>query len=262
MEQRQEIEKQNQKIKFNNRICCDKKAYFFRYIYPVKGKEWDTFCKTHDETLYMRLGATVNELYTLEDYTSEQKATLYRINKHAPLFRTKCTMQYLVDKFSVANYNLPRKNQKTNQGCIIPTKYQGDSVEIQKAIEIYKKYLRSYRRMLDGLQEAYPDKNSDEYKTQKNAILDSLFSSFVSEAHTVRQDVDESADVFIEAYKQLNNQQYGMLLWRGFAPVLVQKVKENSPHRYVLEKDDNGVEYFGEHFVIKDIQTEDDNATI
>lgn len=114
LEERQEIEKQNQKIRFNNSICCDKKAYFFRYIYPVKGQEWDEFAKFQKDFVKFSGCKDLEALYLLKERTPKQQRALMEVNRTAPLFRTRCAMQYLVDDFSSrAIYKRPYKNKKS-----------------------------------------------------------------------------------------------------------------------------------------------------
>lgn len=70
----EEIEKirlKNEEIKFDNSICCSKKAYFFGYVYPQKMKEYREHRRCYDDRSRSKFGIGINDLIKIVDKSPE-----------------------------------------------------------------------------------------------------------------------------------------------------------------------------------------------
>lgn len=94
-EQIEEITKRNKEIQFQNSICCNKKAYFFGYVYPKKMEEYKAHKRIYDRNCRIMFGMDVNDLIKIVDKSPEQKKFLRDYYRYSPLFNSKCPMNIL-----------------------------------------------------------------------------------------------------------------------------------------------------------------------
>lgn len=85
-----EEEKKNKE--FYNSILCDKKPYFFRYVYKTENKKYNQYYKKVDLRCYSLYDMTLKELLQKEDKTEEQKSFIESFKSKNGFINSECEM--------------------------------------------------------------------------------------------------------------------------------------------------------------------------
>lgn len=85
-----EEEKKNKE--FYNSLLCDKKPYFFRYVYKTENKKYNQYCKKVDLKCYSKFDITLKELIQKENKTEEQQEFLKIFEEKNGFINSACEM--------------------------------------------------------------------------------------------------------------------------------------------------------------------------
>ena len=83
------------KKEFNQRICADKKPYFFIYNYPTLMKEYKDYIKTSDAVSRSRFNIPLEELLSSQELTEEQAEFLKFYKEFYPVNAETCVVNEL-----------------------------------------------------------------------------------------------------------------------------------------------------------------------
>lgn len=83
------------KKEFNQRICADKKPYFFIYNYPTLMKEYKDYIKTSDVVSRSRFNIPLEELLSSQELTEEQAEFLKFYKEFYPVNAETCVVNEL-----------------------------------------------------------------------------------------------------------------------------------------------------------------------
>lgn len=99
---------EEKKVKeFYNSILCDKKPYFFRYVYKTENKKYNQYYKKVDLRCYSLYDITLKELLQKRDKTKEQEDFIQSFKDRNGFINTDCEMNricwYIEDIFKDIN---------------------------------------------------------------------------------------------------------------------------------------------------------------
>lgn len=144
---------------FNRRIVCDKKPYFFSYVYPTERTKWLKYQKESNTKSLMLFGKELEEIVSEIDLSDEEKEFLDNYYKRLPLGIAPCTINRICwrieDEFKNEHFN-PALSFDYNLLKSKDVSYEEDT--FKKIEKIYKQYL-SERKILDNI--CHSDKVSD-----------------------------------------------------------------------------------------------------
>lgn len=242
------INKENEKIKFNNSICCDKKAYFFGYVYPVKMQEYKNHRKICNTECLIRFGISFNELLNLKEKTPEQKNFIRNYYRYAPLFNSDCTMNILTRYIEDLDLQYKRgvKNRTFDFRCLMSTDADNlDKKIIYRFRSLIKKYTRFNKDIMRNISISEPYLTDDELKDMKSALFDCLYQDFLLDCLSIEPDVNMCVNYIVYVCYAVDMNCQKSLLWYCFGDTLVDNIKANSNHRYKVVESSDGKEYFG-----------------
>ena len=101
----------NQEIAFNNRICADKKPYFFGYVYPKIMAHYNVSKRNYKQLCRVMFKCDLTELMRKKNKTSEESKFLYQYNRFSPLLKNRCIMNILAEYVEDTEFDNKWKKQ-------------------------------------------------------------------------------------------------------------------------------------------------------
>lgn len=249
------INKANERIKFENSICCDKKAYFFGYVYPAKMQEYKNHKRVCDTECMVKFGMGINDLVRIVDKSPEQKVFIRNYYKYSPLFNSKCTMNILAKYIEDLDLT-QRRNQNRGEfdfRCLMSvTPDSLDKRTLGKFQKLLRQYTRLNRDIMQNISVAAPYLSEDELKEMKSALFDGLYEDFENDCLLIESNIDMCVNYVIYVCYAIDNNCQKSLLWYCFGDAVANNVKNNSRHRYKVVENPNGRDYFGKKMTIID----------
>ena len=164
----EEIVKQKE---FYNSILCDKKPYFFKYVYKTENKKYNQYYKKVDLRCYSLYNMTLRELLSKEDRTLEQEEFIKNFKDKNGFINTECEMNricwYIEDVFKDIN-NKVKDNSKFNYNYFITPNINFNETTYKKISEFLIQFLSKKRNDVG-------QKNKQlfsEEKLSNNSIID------------------------------------------------------------------------------------------
>lgn len=174
---------------FYNSILCDKKPYFFKYVYKTENKKYNQYYKKVDLRCYSLYSMTLKELLQVQNKTEDQKEFIKSFKEKNGFINTDCEMNricwYIEDVFKDINKKVRDDSQFDYSYFITPN------------IEFNKK---RYKEISDFLVKYLSKKRND--IGQKNKQL------FSEEKLSNNQVVEEDKNMWIQALKNELYQKY------------------------------------------------------
>lgn len=255
-EQKQEAQKQNEKIKFENSICCDKKTYFFGYVYPQKMRELKHYKKNQRELCYRVFGCKLKDLKQKQNKTEEEKKFLRNYYKYMPLFNSDCTMNNLAKYIEDFEFNKDKSEKYFDYSCMMSDKDREFKPSTCKKI---KQILSTFKTNYAVLTKSYCyDKTynffSEAAKENSNSYFDGLFNAYKEELEILLSNENELVDYLIYVYYNQCQSMDRVLLWQLYPDIILRNIKKNSNCHYEIKESEDGQEFFGKKFVLKEVQ--------
>lgn len=258
--------KQNKEIAFNNRICGNKKPYFFGYVYPAKMAEQTKHKNNYKNMSLMMFGEKLYDVLTKKEKTQEEKAFIRDYYNHMPLMLNNCTMNILSQYVEDIEWdNKWKKKPKSFDYHVLMSK-DYDVTDIK----LYKKFVKCigefYRECSNILMERKTSEISDgiginqEYIDEYNERLDILIESYSNKLLDICSDEKKVVDYLIDILYNKYKSKSKLFLWRGFGSVILDNVKSKSETiTYPILDNENGVEYLGRKYSLREVENNVDN---
>ena len=222
------------KKQFYQRICSDKKPYFFMYNYSNLKTEYDKYFNDTDSSVKLRFGKNLNELLNSDDLTEEESDSIERFRKYSPLDMSPGTI---------------------NRICwAIEREFDGDKffeqIEFDKNIlksgadynnTDYKKVEKIYHEYLSSLKSAS--------RSSEDVDIQIITEFFGNECRLLGLEDDVLCDILIDmCYTSNKNKQ---LLWNYFGDIIVKNLLKNSNNTLkfpVLDEENGDFSFKGHNF--------------
>jgi len=265
LELKEEIEKQNEEIKFNNSICCNKKTYFFGYVYPAKMVEYRKHKKKYDKICRSKFKMSISDLIRVTNKTQSQKKLIKEYYKYSPLFNSKCTMNLLCKMIEDMDYEYKRTTHKGNVDYKIMMNNDATSLseeKIEKFQRLVHEHIKISAKLISNLSDIEDFSGDSGFDDIRAETFDSLYEDFIRDCHEVEQDGKIITDYLVHICYAKNNSAAKQLVWHCFGEEIVKNVKKNSKHRYSIIENPRGTEHFGRRFSIVDDYKQEDNPDV
>lgn len=254
------IKAENEKIKFDNSICCDRKTYFFGYVYPKHLKDYNIHKKSYNEQAINTFGMTMNELREIEDKSPEMKKFLRGYFRYQPLFNSKCSMNILARYVEDIQFDsvFKKKGDKFDYTILMSDKdFVPQKSTLKKVSETIFEFNKYYKRTVrknsfennNGMSDVEDDDFSDRFKY--------LFESFEEQMTKICSNEETIVNYIVYSYYNSYPTYTKVMLWNVYGEQIFNNVKNNSDKYYMLVDDENGTDYFGEKISLKEFDLDD-----
>lgn len=255
-EQKQEIQKQNEEIKFNNSICCDKKTYFFGYVYPKEMARLKRYKKKQGDLCRKIFGCKLKDLKQKQNKTAEEKQFLRNYYKYMPLFNSNCTMNNLARYVEDYEFKENKSSKYFDYSCLMSNKDREFKKAICKQIQdIIHKFQRNYPILLKkiGHDRDWGIEDTDTLGSDRESFFDGFFDYYKNELMNILSNEEELVDYIVYVYYEQCKSADKSLLWELYSDVILNNVKNNSDHYYKIAESEDGQEFFGKKFVLQEV---------
>lgn len=246
---------ENNKIAFNNKICCTKKSYFFGYVYPKIMKEYKQYKNVYNQMSFQRFGMCIKDIERLENKTEEQKKFLYQYRKYMPLMDNNSIMNTL-SKY-VEDIEFDNKWSKSSKpfdwNIMMSGKYEiNDQSLIKKIISTIKDFNKSQRVIASNNNYSSEIFDIDE-ETEYNNMYKYLFDMYEERLLKLCSNTEKLSDYVVYVYYNFFKNSSKSLLWNVFEKEIVSSIKNKSNTIVYPVYDENGKEYLGQRFSLKEV---------
>ena len=231
---------------FNLRVMCDKKPYFFNYVYPQRMKEYTDFVKKANESCAIFHGMKVDDLRSKPEKTQEEIDFLKYYDLMNPCEMSACTMNKIAWIFENEFDGIIKKaKSKDFDYTVMKSGFKYSKARFNRV----KEKLSEYARM----QQNYVIKNGRRpltpYDSRKRR---EMFKEYlISEVTEICPNMEELCDIMLDAcYKKEGSKR---LVWDICEKQIVQNLlKRNEGRINFMEADKDGdTEFNGYKFTMK-----------
>lgn len=253
-EEKERIQKENEKINFNNSICCSKKAYFFGYVYPRLMDDYKRHKRVYNNLSMAHWGMSINDLIKIVDKSPEQKKLLKQYYNFSPLFNSKSSMNILCKYFEDFDFDFRfrKVTKKFDYRIYMSKDYKDlDKKKLARMFYLVKDNIRIYANIIKAFAINKEFLTEDERREERNLMISAFFDYFKDEVLELAGNSEDAVNYLVEViYNQKNGPKF--FLWHCFGYDVAENVKKNSIHRYSIVEDPNGFEYFGRKYTLVD----------
>lgn len=245
------------KKRFNQRICAEKKPYFFIYNYNHLMKEYKQYIETSNKSCIRTFGVSIEELEKSENMTDEQKNFIDWYYKMMPLIMSKCTMNEICRYVEKQDFKLSSSFPDFNTEIIKSgnvyeeNEYKTIKNKLKKVYSEYNKKIYLFNK------EISKDKNSD-----KN-VIESQRKNFKNEFRidciNICEDYVMLCDALIDiCYLNNNSKQF---VWDICGKQIVQNLLEKNDYKitYPVSDKNGNITFCGNRYSLTTTIVEKDD---
>lgn len=257
-QEKDDILQKNKEIAFNNRICADKKPYFFGYIYPKIMVEYNSHRNNYKKLCKILYKCNIFDLMKKENKTAEELNFIYKFNRYSPLLKNKCIMNILSEYVENIEFDnkYSRNNIKFDYQQLLSGNYDfSDKILYQNIKNIIKEFNQKYvaiiseRKTVETEMPYVPIEDVDCFSTELHYLIEEYENKLISLCSDSRKVCDYVIDIY---YKYFNTKSK-IFIWETFGDIVLENVKSKSTKVRYPVLDENGVEYLGRKYSIKEV---------
>lgn len=252
-------EEERKNISFNNKICCDKKAYFFGYIYPKLLSEYRSHRRNYQKMSKLVYGLDLQSLIKKDNKNSEEKIFVRDYFRHIPLLQNDCTMNVLCDY--VEKVEIENRWAKPSGSFNYHKMQSSESIVFDndlysKVFEVISNYKKSYNYIITNRSKSIEEDDMGVFENDidsYNSELSMLLEDTENELLSIHNNISDITDCLVDVYYTKFSNQPKPLLWGEFGKVIVNNLRKNSNKAIFPIESQNGEEYLGKHYSIKEV---------
>lgn len=241
---------------FYNNLVAKKKPYFFIYVYDDLKTEHKQYIRLKDRECRDIFGCKIRELKEKEDKTQEEKNFLKSYYNKMPVTKTNCIVNKLAWMIEDIERNYKyNKNESPNEELFelyIDKDIEFNKKKYNKVADICLKYNKALKNKV--IQYMVED-NYEEQDDEDFTILgiDNLKDMVSNDLLKICPNQSELTNYIVRlCYKDNLNVNRAVLYDLGIDG-LIENIKKNSFQAHIVVEDENGQEYLGKKYSLKDV---------
>lgn len=252
----EEIKEQNAIIQFNNKLCVDKKAYFFGYVYPSLKKEYDQHRKVYQSICKTMYRMSLSDLMAKSNKTKEEAYFISDFYRKMPVIRNDCTMNLL--SYYIEDIEFENRWNKTIQydfdyTLLMTPYFIADDEKIFKKVckvilEAFKTLNYRMRILKEDGEFEYDMDYTDEM--EKNIFVNTQ-SELFNKLMKIHSNIDELSNYVVRAFYERFNNRSKAWMWGLFGKEIVSHLKARASVIHIPVENESGEEYLGKKYVLE-----------
>ena len=243
------IKEENRIIQFNNRICANKKPYFFGYVYDREMEGYKVYKKEKYEGISrVYYKKEFDEILKGENLSEEEKKFRSGFLRHSPLRCSPCTMNQLA--WYVEDIQFDNKFRKKADGF--------DYHILMSKNEINKKS-GTYNEVIGVLTRFFSDFRSIQYQNVVNDtfitgafeyenVYPFLYSILKNQLFDVCSNEEELCDTVIYVTYEKFPSKDRDFLWSIFGERIIENMRSKAEKIWIVSESEDGKEYLGNKY--------------
>jgi hypothetical protein len=228
----------------NANIAAEIKPWFFIYRYSQLKSELDKYVKSVKSNCKIRFGKSLEDLYSSEDKSEEEKAFIYNYEKYMPISRAPGTMNRICwrieDQFKTMevlpdvdfDYSVLKSDAEY-------TKDEYDAVQ-----RLYDEHNKNMQLFLKGV------KRNDSSKEERDVFVAQLTEEFSNACSAICPNTEILANILVDiCYTSNKNKSFA---WDIAGEQIFHNVLKKSGYtiQYPIKDCDGDIEFCGNRFAL------------
>lgn len=234
------------KKKFNQRICADKKPYFFIYNYPTLMKEYKDYLKTSDAVSRSRFNIPLETLLSSQELTEEHAEFIEYYKHYYPVNAETCVVNELCWEIEKELENVKESKVPFDSSIL-----KSDAT-----------YTKNEKMFIGYIYDKYNKQMSRSCATKTDAFAASYVKSFKIECAKYVADSDKLCNILIDiGYSSKKGKTF---IWEMSGNIIIKNLlSRTGGYAQIPVKDSTGdIEYCGEYFTMKKVSMEGEKEWI
>lgn len=263
-EQRKQIQEQNNKIAFNNKIAVDRKAYFFSYIYPTLRAQYEAHCKSYKQMCSQMFRCTLSQLLKKENKNKSEMQFIHNYYKYMPVIKNNCTMNLLAYYIEDIEFDNKWKKNKDNfdYTLMLSEYFQPTNKKLLGQIHsCIADAFKSYNRQIKVIREN-TEMFENVFELSENAEQNIFINAEEKLKEALYQLSSNSTDIanyMIYVYYNYFKNRPKSWLWDIAGDVIIDNLRSKASVAFIPKECDDGVEYMGKHYVLERVDLLNDS---
>ena len=252
------IREENKIIQFNNRICANKKPYFFGYVYDREMEGYKYYKQTkYDRIAENDFGKRFDEILKSDNLSEAEKKFRNGFLKHSPLRRSPCTMNQLAWYVEDIQFdNMFDKKVGNFDYHILMSKD-----EINKRSSTYNEVIQCLTKFFKGFRDIrlYNEVNDSfleglfEYENLYPFLYDTLKKNLFNAC----SNEEELCDIVIYVTYEKFSSRDKEFLWSIFGGQIIKNMRSKADKIAIVVEDNEGREYLGKKYKLVEVDNSD-----
>jgi len=128
---------------FNNSILCDKRPYFFRWLYARYDKSYKKHLRTYDNYCWAKFGKSLAEVLSTGGIDPYEKRIVYNYRRFCPLIESESVMNLVAKRMELAVGAVRKSDGDDLLAEVFPVSDDGEKIKGMKVI--FDTYLTARR---------------------------------------------------------------------------------------------------------------------
>lgn len=248
----------NQEIAFNNRICADKKPYFFGYVYPKIMTHYNVSKRNYKQLCRVMFKCDLTELMRKKNKTSEESKFLYQYNRFSPLLKNRCIMNILAEYVEDTEFDnkWKKQGQPFDYKVLMSGNYDLDDKELYNQL---KSIIKEFHKRHAGIIAERKSVETDIMFTPTDDIecyaqeITTLIEEYENKITSICSDARKTCDYVIDIYYRYFSTKSKIFIWETFGDIVVENLKSKATKVEYPVFDENGVDHLGKKYSIKEV---------
>ena len=248
----------NQEIAFNNRICADKKPYFFGYVYPKIMTHYNVSKRNYKQLCRVMFKCDLTELMRKKNKTSEESKFLYQYNRFSPLLKNRCIMNILAEYVEDTEFDnkWKKQGQPFDYKVLMSGNYDLDDKELYNQL---KSIIKEFHKRHAGIIAERKSVETDIMFTPTDDIecyaqeITTLIEEYENKITSICSDARKTCDYVIDIYYRYFSTKSKIFIWETFGDIVVENLKSKATKVEYPVFDENGVDYLGKKYSLKEV---------
>jgi hypothetical protein len=226
----------------NANIAAEIKPWFFIYRYSQLKSELDKYVKSVKSNCKIRFGKSLDDLYSSEDKSEEEKAFIYHYEKYMPISRAPGTMNRICwrieDEFRTTDV-LPNVEFDCS---ILKSDAEYTQEEYDAIKQLYDEHNKNMQLFLKGI------KKNDSSKEERDVFTSQLTEEFSNACSVVCPNSEVLANILVDiCYTSNKNKSFA---WDIAGEQIFNNVLKKSGFiiRYPIKDENGDIEFCGNKF--------------
>ena len=220
-------------------------------------KEYKKYISIYNQMSEQKFGVSLKDLEKKENKTQEESLFINKYRRYMPLLTNNCIMNILSRYVEDTEFdNRWKKSEESfDYKILLSGKYDIDDKKLLLSIcQIIKDFNRSQR--INTINRDYSLEVLDDEEDVNDSIFGYLFEYYENKLIKLCSNKEKLCDYVIFVFYNKFEKQSKSLLWNIFGEEILNNVKARSKTVCFPIKDENGIEYLGEKYILKEVPNE------
>ena len=226
----------------NANIAAEIKPWFFIYRYSQLKSELDKYMKSVKSNCKIRFGKSLDDLYSSEDKSEEEKAFIYNYEKYMPISRAPGTMNRICWRFEDEFKTTDVLPNVEFDSSILKSGAEYTQEEYDSIKQLYDEYNKNMQLFLKGV------KKNDSSKEERDVFVSQLTEEFSNVCSVACPNAEVLSNILVDiCYTSNKNKSFA---WDMAGEQIFNNVLKNNGNviRYPIKDDNGDIEFCGKRF--------------